>query len=235
MGDELHIRSVAGTALFARIITPYLTKVLDKEELLKVARYFATNDFFFVCMSMAACKTIMRPAHDIEYSTVVTAMAGNGTDFGIRVSGLGNEWFLGPAQIIEGKYFQGYNYVDANPRMGDSAISETAGIGAFALANSPAILPLIGISYDGAVRYTNQMREITIGVNDTFSIPSLNFQGTATGIDIRKVVRTGISPVTDAVIAHKEAGVGIIGVGLARPPLEVFRKGLYAFDRKYNL
>jgi hypothetical protein len=235
MGDELHNRPVAGTALFASVIAPYLISVLDKEELLKVTKYFPTNDIFFLCMSMAACKATMNAAQGIEYSTLVTAMARNGTDFGIKVSGLGNEWFVGPAQMIEGRYFPGYKPGDANPDIGDSAITETAGIGAFALANSPAILSLIGGSADDAIRYSNQMREITVATNDTFSIPILDFQGTATGIDIRKVVKTGILPVIDTAMAHKEPGIGMIGAGLVRPPLESFKQALHAFGRKYKL
>jgi hypothetical protein len=235
MGDELHNRPVAGTALFASVIAPYLISVLDKEELLKVTKYFPTNDIFFLCMSMAACKATMNAAQGIEYSTLVTAMARNGTDFGIKVSGLGNEWFVGPAQTIEGRYFPGYKPGDANPDIGDSAITETAGIGAFALANSPAILSLIGGSADDAIRYSNQMREITVATNDTFSIPILDFQGTATGIDIRKVVKTGILPVIDTAMAHKEPGIGMIGAGLVRPPLESFKQALHAFGRKYKL
>jgi hypothetical protein len=235
MGDELHNRPVAGTALFASVIAPYLISVLDKEELLKVTKYFPTNDIFFLCMSMAACKATMNAAQGIEYSTLVTAMARNGTDFGIKVSGLGNEWFVGPAQTIEGRYFPGYKPGDANPDIGDSAITETAGIGAFALANSPAILSLIGGSADDAIRYSNQMREITVATNDTFSIPILDFQGTATGIDIRKVVKTGILPVIDTAMAHKEPGIGMIGAGLVRPPLESFKQALHAFGRKYKI
>ena len=177
----------------------------------------------------------MNAARDIEYSTLVIAMARNGTDFGIKVSGLGNEWFIGPAQMIEGRYFPGYKQGDANPDIGDSAITETAGIGGFALANSPAILSLIGGSAEDAIKYTKQMREITITMNDTFSIPILDFQGTATGIDIRKVVKTGILPVIDTAMAHKQAGIGMIGAGLVRPPLEAFRQALYAFGRKYKL
>jgi uncharacterized protein DUF1116 len=235
MGDELHNRPVAGTALFASIITPYLIDVLDREELVKVTKFFSTNDIFFLCMSMAACKTIMNAARDIEYSTLVIAMARNGTDFGIKVSGLGNEWFIGPAQMIEGRYFPGYKHGDANPDIGDSAITETAGIGAFALANSPAILSLIGGSAEDAIKYTKQMREITMTLNDTFSIPILDFQGTATGIDIRKVVKTGILPVIDTAMAHKQAGIGMIGAGVVRPPIEAFKQALYAFGRKYRL
>jgi len=234
MGDELHNRSVAGTALFASMVMPYLIEVLDKEELLKVTKYFSRNEIFFLCMSMAACKTMMKAAHDIEYSTLVTVMARNGVDFGIKVSGLGNEWFIGQAQMIDGLYFPGYKREDANPDIGDSAITETAGVGAFALANSPSITSLIGGSANDAIKYTNDMREITITLNDTFSVPILDFQGTATGIDIRKVMDRRMLPVIDTAIAHKKAGIGMIGAGVVRPPLEAFKQALCAFGQKYK-
>jgi hypothetical protein len=235
MGDELHNRSVAGTALFANMIVPYLIEVLEKEEVVKVIKYFTNHEIFFLCVSMAACKTMMKSAHDIEYSTLVTVMARNGVDFGIKVSGLGNQWFVGQAQMIDGIYLPGYKREDANPDIGDSAITETAGIGAFALASAPAILSLIGGSAKDLIKYTNDMREITITLNDRFSIPILDFQGTATGIDIRKVMRTRISPVIDTAIAHKKAGVGMIGAGLVRPPLEVFEQAVRTFSQKHRL
>lgn len=235
MGDELHNRPAAGTILFASIIVPYLVDTLNKLELLAVIKYLAENEIFFLCMSMAACKAIMNAARDIEYSTLVILMARNGTDFGIKISGLGSKWFIGPASIVEGMYFPGYGPQDANPDMGDSAITETAGVGAFALANSPAILSLIGGSAEDAIRYTEQMREITVTQNNTFSLPILNFAGTATGIDFRKVLKTGIMPVIDTAIAHREPGIGMIGAGLVRPPVEPFKEALLAFGRKYDL
>ena len=236
MGDELHNRPAAGTLLFASIIVPYLINVVDnKQELLAVTKYLAENEIFFLCMSMAACKAIMNSVVDIEYSTLLTLMARNGTDFGIKVSGLGSQWFMGPANMIEGIYFPGYGPQDANPDIGDSAITETAGVGAFALADSPAILSLIGGSAEDAIRYTEQMREITMTQNNSFSLPILNFAGTATGIDFRKVLRTGITPVIDTAIAHREPGIGMIGAGLVRPPIEAFKEALHAFGKKYNL
>ena len=235
MGDELHNRPAAATVLFESILMPYLLEVTDKNDLVRVARYFSENEIFFLSLSMGASKAMMQAAHGIEYSTLVTVMARNGTDFGIKVSGLGKDWYTGPAGIIDAVYFPGYGKEDANPDIGDSAITETAGVGGFALANSPAILSLIGGTAEDAIRYTKEMREITISLNDTFTIPILNFQGTATGIDLRKVVRTGILPIIDTAVANKKAGVGYIGAGLVRPPMEAFNKALYAFGKKYDL
>lgn len=235
MGDELHNRPAAGTLLFASVVMPYLIEVVDRDNLVKTAKYFSENEIFFLCMSMAACKATMNAASEIEYSTLVTAMARNGTDFGIKVSALGNKWFVGPASVIDGVYFPGYGSDDANLDMGDSAITETAGIGGFALADSPAILSLIGGSAEDAIKYTKQMRQITMTLNDMFSLPILDFEGTGTGIDLRKVLRTGILPVIDTAIAHKEPGIGMIGAGLVRPPIDAFKKALHAYGAKYHL
>lgn len=236
MGDELHNRPAAGTSLFALAILPYLTETVDeKERLLQVIRYFASNDVFFLCLAMAACKAIMNAAREIEYSTLVTVMARNGVDFGIKVSGLGNRWFTGPAGIIRGLYFPRFGSQDANPDMGDSAITETAGLGGFALANSPAILSLVGGTAEDAIKYSKQMQQITLALNDTFLMPLFDFQGTATGIDIRKVVKTGILPVIDTAIAHKNPGVGMIGAGLVNPPMAAFKSALHEYAVKYRL
>lgn len=235
MGDELHNRPVAGTALFAVAIMPHMVETVEKEQLIKVIDYFAANEIFFLCLAMAACKATMNAASNIEHSTLVTAMARNGTDFGIKVSGLGNQWFTGPAGMIRGMYFPGFGDKDANPDMGDSAITETAGVGGFALADSPAILSLVGGTAEDALKYTKQMREITMASNDTFLVPIFDFQGTGTGIDIRKVVKTGILPVIDTAIAHREPGIGMIGAGLVNPPMEAFKGALREFARKYKL
>jgi uncharacterized protein DUF1116 len=235
MGDELHNRPAAGTLLFASTILPHLLKVCSPNEVLEVTKYLSENDIFFLCMSMAACKAITKAAHGIQFSTIVTVMARNGTTFGIKVSGLGDDWFTGKANMIKGLYFPGYSHEDANPDIGDSAITETAGIGAFALAGSPAILALIGGSAEDAIKYTYEMRKITNSLNDTFTLPIINFQGTATGIDIRKVMRTGITPVIDTAIAHRHEGGGYIGAGIVRAPLDPFKNALHAYGRKYKL
>jgi hypothetical protein len=235
MGDELHNRPAAGTALFALSVLPHIVETSEKEQVIKIIDYFASTEIFFLCLAMAACKATMNSASNIEYSTLVTVMARNGTDFGIKVSGLGGKWFTGPSAMVRGMYFPGFGDKDANPDMGDSAITETTGVGGFALADSPAILSLVGGTSDDALKYTKQMREITMTLNDTFLVPVFDFQGTATGIDIRKVVKTGILPVIDTAIAHKEPGIGMIGAGLVNPPMEAFKGALKEFASKYKL
>mgnify|MGYP000262394584 CR=1 FL=1 len=232
MGDEGHNRNVAGSALFARVLAPHLARLdLDSDTLHDVFRYLAENDLAILNPVMAACKATMDAAHGIEGSTVVTCMARNGTEFGIRVSGLGDRWFTAPAEIPKGLYFPGFGDADANPDIGDSTITETAGIGAFAMAASPAIVRFVGGTPKEAMNATLEMYEITLTENPAFAIPQLDFRGTPTGIDIRKVVRTGITPRINTGIAHREPGVGQIGAGLVRAPMACFEEAVRAMAR----
>jgi hypothetical protein len=237
MGDECHNRNWAATLLFIDAIIPHLTSTdLSKPEISKILDFITKPHYnYFLTLSMPACKSVLDKAAGIPHSTIVTAMARNGFEFGIRVSGLGNQWFTAPAPVIEGSYFPGFNASDANPDMGDSAITETGGLGAFALAAAPALTQLVGQTAADAINYTVQMGEITATQNPNYQIPYLGFQGTPTGIDIRKVMRTGISPVIDTGIAHKEPGVGQIGAGITRAPMETFRKAFDAFAKSEGL
>lgn len=230
MGDDAHNRPVAGTALLLREILPYLARVgISHESLATIAELFVRNDFFFLNFSMAACKASVDPARGIPWSTMVTAIARNGVETGIRVSGLGDPWFTAPAPAIEGLYFPGFTAEDANPDLGDSAITETCGIGAFAMAGAPALTKLTGGSVAQAIGFTREMAEITLQSNPSYTIPHLDFQGTPTGIDIRKVVETGITPVINTGIAHKKPGIGMVGAGIVRVPMECFTAALQAF------
>ncbi|MDR7423599.1 MAG: DUF1116 domain-containing protein [Armatimonadota bacterium] len=229
MGDEGHNRNRAGSALFGRLLAPHLARVgLPAEALEAVLRYFADNDLAVLNPVMAACKVTMDAAHGVAGSTVVTCMARNGTDFGIRVSGLGDRWFVAPAEVPVGLYFPGFSAADANPDIGDSTITETAGIGAFAMAAAPAIVKFVGGTPAEAVAATLEMYEITVGENPAFGLPPLDFRGTPTGIDIRKVVRTGLTPRVNTGIAHHRPGVGQIGAGLVRPPMACFEQAVEA-------
>ncbi|MDR7484489.1 MAG: DUF1116 domain-containing protein [Armatimonadota bacterium] len=229
MGDEGHNRNRAGSALLGRWLAPHLARVgLSPETLEQVLRYFADNDLAVLNPVMAACKATMDAAHGIAGSTIVTAMARNGTDFGIRVSGLGQRWFTAPAEVPDGLYFAGYSAADANPDIGDSTITETAGIGGFAMAAAPAIVKFVGGTPREAMHATLEMYEITVGENPAFGLPPLDFRGTPTGIDIRKVVRTGITPRVNTGIAHKQPGIGQIGAGLVRPPMACFEQAVEA-------
>lgn len=235
-GDELHNRPVAASSLFANIILSNLIEDgMDHKELLPVAKLLTGNEIFFLGLSMGACKATMDAAHGIDYSTLVTVMARNGVEFGIKVSGLGDEWFTGPANMIDGLFFPGFTADDASPDIGDSSITETAGLGGFTLAAGLAIINLVGGTPDEAIQYSKQMQEITMAKNNGYTIPALNFEGTATGIDIRKVVKTGILPIIDTAMASKNPGQRMIGAGLVKPPLEAFKKALGGFAKKYDI
>lgn len=230
MGDEGHNRNRAGTSLLIRELAPYIIQTkFSEEEKIKVLKFIDSNDHFFLNLTMPACKCTLDAAKNIEFSTIVNVMARNGTEFGIRVSGLGDRWFTGPAGMVDGLLFPGYTAEDANPDIGDSVIAETAGIGGFAMAAAPAIVQFVGGSAKDAINFTLKMYEITTVENNIYKIPALDFRGTPTGIDIRKVVETGILPSINTGIAHKDPGVGQVGAGLVKPPMNCFEDALQAF------
>ncbi|HEX6288907.1 MAG TPA: DUF1116 domain-containing protein [Herpetosiphonaceae bacterium] len=229
MGDECHNRNRAGTSLFIRAITPHLLAgSADRETVARAFAFISGNDHFFLNLSMPAMKCSLDAAHNIPRSTLVTTMARNGTEFGIRVSGTGDRWFTAPAQTIRGLFFPGFTEADANPDIGDSAITETGGIGGLCMGNAPAIVGFVGGTAADALRYTLSMYELTLAENPAFTLPALNFRGAPTGIDVRRVVETGILPIINTGIAHREPGIGMVGAGLVHPPRECFEQALLA-------
>ncbi|MDV7021483.1 DUF1116 domain-containing protein [Atlantibacter subterranea] len=235
MGDECHNRNNAGTTLLIQALTPYLIQTdFSVAQQKEVFDFVASSDYFSGPTWMAMCKAAMDAAHGIEYSTVVTTMARNGYKFGLRVSGLPGQWFTGPAQQVIGPMFAGFKPEDSGLDIGDSAITETYGIGGFAMATAPAIVALVGGTVDEAVDFSRQMREITLGENPNVTIPLLNFMGIPTAIDITRVGNSGILPVINTAIAHKDAGIGMIGAGIVHPPFDCFEKALLAFSDRYS-
>jgi hypothetical protein len=236
MGDELHNRHTASSSLFANEMAKGIVEAdLPKKETMMTLGYITGHNLIFLGLAMASGKAIADPAHGIEYSTIVTAMARNGTEFGIRVSGLGDEWFTAPAPVVDGLYLPGFTASDAGVDMGDSAITETVGWGAFVIGGAPGILSLVGGTPEEAIGYSKEMRNITTATHPTYRMPALGSIGTSMGIDIRKVVQTNITPIIDTAIAHKDPGYPIIGAGLVRAPLECFKSALIAFSKKYNV
>lgn len=235
MNDEMHNRSNAATALFAKALAPALVEAVgDRKTAVEVLRFWDQTPSFFTFIGMGACKATLLAAQEIPYCSLVTTMARNGVEFGIRVSGLGDAWFTGPAAPIQGPTFPGYRYEEAENDIGDSCITETAGIGAFLMAGAPAILYLVGGTVADALRYTQEMYEITIGENPHFTVPALDFRGGPVGIDIRKVVETGIVPIIDTAMTHKQPGIGeMIGAGMVTPPAKPFQDALRAFFHRY--
>ena len=235
MGDELHNRHSASSSLFANKMAVGMVEAnLPRESVLPTLYYVTNHNLIFLGLAMAAGKAISDPAHGIEYSTVVTAMARNGTEFGIRVSGLGDSWFTAPAPMPDGLFLPGYSQEDAGLDMGDSAITETVGWGGFVLGGAPGILSLVGGTPAEAIAYTREMRKITTGIHPTYLMPALGFVGASIGIDIRKVVQLNITPIIDTGMAHKDSGHPIIGAGLVRAPADCFKQALIAFGKKYN-
>ncbi len=235
MGDEGHNRNKAGSLLYLKALAPHIAKVAqDASTASEILRFLGDNALSVLNPVMAACKSMVDAAHGVEGSTIVTVMARNGTDFGIRVSGLGDRWFTAPAGKVKALYFPGFTEADANPDIGDSTITETAGIGGFAMAAAVAIVTFIGGTPKDAMSATLEMYEITYAEHKYFSIPALDFRGTPTGIDIRKVVEKGIAPRVNTGVAHKDPGVGQVGAGLVRPPMAIFEQALVSYAEKYG-
>jgi hypothetical protein len=229
MGDEAHNRNRAGTLMLLRELLPAMIESgAPSSQVAEAVRFVSANDHFFLNLAMPACKLTLDSARGIEGSTIVVAMARNGTDFGIQTAGTGDVWFTGPAQLAEGLFLGSYGPDDANPDIGDSAITETAGLGGFAMAAAPAIVRFVGGQVSDALNASRQMYEITTGEHPMYAIPILDFRGTPTGIDVTKVVRTQILPQINTGMAGKQAGVGQVGAGLVTPPAEVFPKALAA-------
>jgi hypothetical protein len=229
MGDEAHNRNRAGTLMLLRDLSPAMVAgPHPSTDVAEALRFIGGNDHFFLNLAMPACKLALDAGRDVEGSTMVVAMARNGTDFGIQVSGTGDEWFTGPAQLADGLFLGSYGPEDANPDIGDSAITETAGIGGFAMATAPAIVRFVGGTVPDALATTRRMGEITLAENPRWSIPVLEFAGAPTGIDVTAVCRTGILPQINTGMAGRLAGVGQVGAGLVNPPAEIFPKALAA-------
>ncbi len=231
MGDEGHNRNRAATSLFFRDLAPSIVRATeDREKAARVLEFVNGNDHFFLNLSMPMAKCMLKAAEGETLSSLITVMARNGTDFGIQLDSMPGRWFTGPAQMVRGLYFPGFSEADANPDIGDSAITETAGIGGFAMAAAPAIVQFVGGTAADAIEATRAMGRITVGANPGFAIPQLGFTGTPTGIDLRLVEERNLLPQINTGIAHREPGVGQVGAGLVHPPWEAFHAALAAFS-----
>ena len=235
MGDECHNRNVAATSLFIRAITPHLLSTdLDKETIKKVIEFLSGNDHSFLNLSMAACKAATDPVVGFKHSSLVSTMARNGTELGIRIAGLGNKWFTAQAGMPKGLYFAGYSEKDSCRDLGDSTVSEVAGIGGFAMASAPAIVKFVGGTAVDAIRYTKEMYEICVAEHETYLIPALDFRGTPVGVDIRLVNELNLLPFINTGIAHKDPGIGQIGAGILRAPQSCFEEALEEFGKLFE-
>jgi len=232
MGDEVHNRNRAGTSLLFRQLAPAIMRTSDNaENSAKVLEFINGNDHFFLNLSMPASKAVLDAARNISNSSIAVVMARNGTDFGVQLSGTGDTWFTGPALVPDALYFPGYTKADANPDIGDSAITETAGLGGFAIAAAPAIVQFVGGNAADSIKYTRWMYEITSAESSNYQIPALDFRGTPLGIDVIKVIEKNLTPFIDTGVAHKNPGVGQVGAGVVSAPMEPFVKALEGLSK----
>lgn len=237
MGDEFHQRNIAASLVFLKEMAPLITE-LDIEQSTKkdVIQFLADTDQFFLNIMMATGKSIVDGARTQESGTIVTTMARNGENFGVRIGGMGDEWFTAPVNTPNGLYFTGYAEDDANPDIGDSSIAETVGFGGMSMIAAPGVTRFVGAGgFDDAQRVSNEMMKICTEHNPNFTIPTWDFQGTPLGIDIVKVVETGITPIINTGIAGKVAGTGQVGAGTVRAPLACFEKALLAYAEKLGI
>ncbi len=233
MGDECHNRNAAATGLLCKQLLPaMLSTDTSSAALRRVVDFVMGNDHFFLNLSMAACKVMADAAAGVPHSSMVTVMARNGVNFGIRLSGTGDEWFEAPANPVDGLFFPGHTVEDAAPDLGDSAITETAGLGGFAMAAAPAIVQFVGGSPADATAHSRRMHTITMGTNPAFTLPALDFGPTAAGIDARLVADCGLLPIINTGIAHRRAGVGQIGAGITTAPMGCFVAAVEALSRQ---
>ena len=227
MGDECHNRNAASTSLLLNQLTPHLFSIAAEspsraKDVQDTMSFMSKNDHFVLNISMAASKCTADAGHDIAGSTIVTAMARNGVDFGIRVSGFGSRWFTAPAPMVDGLFLSGFTAEDANPDMGDSSITETVGLGGFSMVSAPAIMQFVGGTFSMAQRHSESMGLVCNTKHPHFTLPALGMQGIPFGLDLLKVVDSGIRPVINTGIAHKRRGVGQVGAGITAAPLECF-------------
>jgi hypothetical protein len=235
MGDDGHNRLDAASVLWTTQLAPFIAKTAkDTQTAFDVIKFLGENALSILNPVMAGCKTMTAAGENVEGSTIVTIMARNGTDWGIKVSGLGNKWFTAPSPMVKSLYFPGFSEKDACPDIGDSVITETAGIGGFAMATAPALVTFIGGAPRDAINTTLDMYEITYAEHKQFTIPFLDFRGTPTGVDIRKVVEKQITPRVNTGVAHKDPGVGQVGAGVASAPMKCFEDALIAYADKYG-
>lgn len=237
MGDEFHQRNIAASLLTMKELVPCLIKSdIPSHDLETVVKFLADTEQFFLNVAMATCKAVLDAAREIQAGTIVTAMTRNGREFGIRISGMGDQWFTAPVNTPEGLFFTGYSQDDANPDIGDSAITEAYGVGGSCMIAAPGVTRFVGAGgFDDALKVSNEMMEIYSGHNPNLPIPTWNFQGAPIGIDIRKVVETSITPIINTGIAHKKAGIGQVGAGTVRAPYECFENALVALAEKLGV
>lgn len=227
MGDECHNRHKAGTTLFLKALIPSLLGQ-SGAEVEEAVSFVSRTDVFFLNIAMAAVKCVTSSVEDVPHSSIVTALSQNGTCFGIRMAGAGRRWFEADAPFIKGKFFSGYGPDDASRGIGDSLITEVLGFGGFAMAAAPALVRYIGGDTGEAKRLNESMYDIVAAEHDRFTIPSLDFRGTPFGIDVRKVVLHGRTPIANAGIAHKRPGEGQVGAGYIQTPMACFEQALAA-------
>ena len=234
-GDELHNRNSAATSMLAERLAPGLARAgvsVDVQE--RIFEFLRGNPQFFVAASLAASRLALDAGHGVEGSSLITAVGANGRECGIKVSGLGDRWFTAPAEVPQGVLLDGFSPADAGPSCGDSLLVECFGLGATVLPAAPALWPLLGVDGNRARQIVDDTAQIAFAEHPRYLVPVLGNRGAPTGIDLLRVIETGIRPVIDIVMIHREPGRGMIGFGLTSPPIACFEQAAQAFHERYG-
>ena len=234
-GDELHNRNSAATSMFAeRLARGFAKAAVPAATQERAFALMLENTQFFVPVPLAATKLALDAADGIEGSSLLVGCGANGRDCGIKVAGLPGQWFTAPAEVPEGVLFDGFGLEDAGPSCGDSLLVECYGLGATLLPAAPALWGTVGADEARARAITEDAATIALGEHSDYRVPALSNRGAPIGVDVRRVVETGVRPTIDIVMVHPEPGRGVVGFGLTQPPFACFEAAVAAFDTRYG-
>ena len=226
MGDEVHNRNVAASSLLLKRLVPALLRTnVAPAEIAAVVDFVAGNDHFFLNLSMAACKAMLDAAHGAQQ---------HGDRDGAQRRRVRDPPERHRRRLVHRTRAGGRG--PAVPRLHQCRCGARPRRQRDHRDRGPRRLRDGGLARDRAVRRRLApgrdrelaMGHITLGRNGAFTLPALDFTGTPAGIDARKVVDSGIAPIINTGIAHKQAGIGQIGAGITRAPLACFAKAVRA-------
>ena len=231
MGDENHVRQTASSFALVLNLIPEVLK-LDIPQRDDVIRALVDcSEKFYLHVLMAGIMGVLKSAKNIPMSTIMIAMGGNGTEFGLQFCGTGNQWFTVKAPKILGQFLNPtWTEEEMCGYLGDSCVTEIYGLGGLSAISGPAFVRLTGGSFADAKKRTEDARAICLGEHKFAPVPWDDYRGFPVGVDMRKVVATTILPTSHGGSTRLVGGQG--GAGSILIPSECFKQGLRAFHAK---
>jgi hypothetical protein len=223
LGDDVHQRNIGGMMAFIRAM-PELDAACR-------AWLFA-NPQHFLNYAMASAKLALDQADGVVGSSIVTAIARNGVDCGIRVAGAGKQWFTAPAVIPVGGFFPPFTWRDAQADLGDSSIVEAYGLGGAIAHASPEIARTMGRDWDEAIEAGRAARKFFIGRHPLIAPALCGNEGAGLGLDAARVVRAQRPLRIHTGIGHSDGQTGWVGVGVAEAPVACFAAAIAALGMR---